>query len=188
MQSTERWMPVVGYDGTYEVSNLGAVRSVDRLGKGGRLWRGQLLSQKKHRNGYLCVNLWLNGKGTMKLVHRLVLESHVGLPADGTVTCHNDGDATNNRVENLRWDTPSENGYDRVRHGTHPMVKRTHCPAGHLLKAPNLVVTRRERIGMRQCETCIQVARYAKRHPDMDASTWAEGFYRGLMMSARPTA
>jgi hypothetical protein len=58
------------------------------------------------------------GKKTSHYVHRLVLQAFVGPNPEGTVCCHNDGDPSNNRLNNLRWDTYRANEQDKLRHGT----------------------------------------------------------------------
>jgi hypothetical protein len=70
------------------------------------------------RVGYLTVVLCRDGKHVTMNVHRLVLEAFVGPCPEGMEGCHNDGIRTNNRLENLRWDTPKNNQADRVKHGT----------------------------------------------------------------------
>jgi hypothetical protein len=121
----ETWRPVVGYEGSYEVSDLGRVRSVDRLvefigcrgGRGVKSLSGVTLSQKMDRSGRMNVNLSVENETSMKLVHRLVLEAFVGPCPDGMEACHWDGNPGNNRPGNLRWDTHKNNHLDKIRHG-----------------------------------------------------------------------
>lgn len=70
------------------------------------------------RGGYLVVNLNAAGKRTKFKIHRLVLWLFKGPCPDGMEGCHNDGDRTNNRISNLRWDTRVGNQADRTRHGS----------------------------------------------------------------------
>lgn len=152
----ETWRAVVGLEGKYEVSNLGRVRSLNRkIGdgrRGTRLKRGKMLSQSANvKSGYLYVGLGQNGK---RLVHRLVLESFVGPCPDGMECCHNDGDRTNNRVDNLRWDTRYGNCQDIRAAGTHWQTRKTHCPRGHAYDAECKTGTR----VMRVCKTCKNAA------------------------------
>lgn len=158
MQSTERWLPFVGYEGLYEVSDMGRVRSIDRVvidttGKTRRL-RGRILAQTKLGNTpYLKVVLCRAPSQTTRSVHSLVLEAFVGPRPDGMEACHGFGGQVDNRLVNLRWDTLSENNYDMVRQGTHRAVQKTRCPRGHLLRAPNL--TRSFAVkGHRTCLAC----------------------------------
>ena len=111
----EEWRQVPGYDG-YEASNLGRVRSLDRWverrGKQGRhklFKRGRVL-RPALVDGYLQLNFCH--------VHRLVMLAFQGSPPDGMWVAHNDGNPSNNRLDNLRYATPSENAMDRVAHGT----------------------------------------------------------------------
>jgi len=109
----ENWKPMPGYEGIYEVSDLGEIKSLARMrkSKNGCLCpvKEKLLTKVPLRNGRLIVLLCNNIKKTNAYVHRLVLEAFVGPCPDGMECCHNDGDRTNNRLENLRWDTHKNN-------------------------------------------------------------------------------
>jgi|26BtaG_2_1085354.scaffolds.fasta_scaffold18218_3 hypothetical protein len=111
---TEEWRPVVGYEGYYEVSDMGRVRSIDRVisrcdgTKEER--RGKILSQFKDRYGYLGVSLNKNGKSKTFTTHRLVCESFLGSPVENSNQVnHMDGIKDNNRLSNLEWCTAEEN-------------------------------------------------------------------------------
>lgn len=67
--------------------------------------------------------------------------------------CHNNGDASDNRLSNLRWDTRSANQLDKQRHGTDHNSSKTHCPRGHSLVTPNLVRCQAAK-GFRICLAC----------------------------------
>jgi hypothetical protein len=145
---TERWLPVVGYEGYYEVSDHGRVRSVDRLvsysGSGRargytRTVRGSVLRPGINPAGYLHVNLYKEGQPTSADVHTLVLSAFVGAAGIGMECRHKDGNTANNHYANLQWGTSSENKHDVVRHGHHHLRNRTTCPRGHPLVAPNLI-------------------------------------------------
>ena len=116
----ERWMPVVGWEGVYEISSAGRVKSLERTARifGGhvRRVRERILSQG-YSVGYKFVSLKNNRRLSIK-VHRLVLEAFIGPCPHGMECCHNNGDRTDNRLENLRWDTPRNNCGDAVKHGT----------------------------------------------------------------------
>ena len=143
MSTLEQWKPVHGYEEIYEVSSHGRVRSVDRTvtcsdGKVHR-YKGKVLSAcLSKRGGYPLVNLRDQGKGQTRYVHSLVAEAFIGSRPEGMEVCHNDGDSTNNHLDNLRYDTSSDNELDKVRHGTHHEAVKTHCPRGHELFAENL--------------------------------------------------
>lgn len=119
----EAWKPVVGYEGLYEVSNHGNVRSLDRtihhVGDSRiRTIRGRTLRQFEDRKRYLWVNLSRAGeKQKVGKVHRLVAEAFLSMPEPGQVVRHLDGNVQNNHVENLLWGTPRENSDDMVSMG-----------------------------------------------------------------------
>lgn len=109
---TEEWRAIEGYEGYYEVSDRGRVRSLDRVvvDKLGRSvsYRGIVLSPKLDVYGYLHVGLSCESKQKMCRVHRLVAKSF--LPAsDMPEVNHIDFDKTNNNAENLEWATPRSN-------------------------------------------------------------------------------
>lgn len=157
MQSTpvaEEWRPVVGYEGFYEVSDMGRVRSVDRRVPKGNHYitrRGQEMRPTTITGGYRQLGLSKHGGRKSFLVHHIVLNSFVSPRPEGMEACHNDGDPNNNRLYNLRWDTPSNNTYDRVRHGTHFCSRKTHCPRGHKY---DFFYTRKDGGTSRGCTAC----------------------------------
>lgn len=123
----EVWKPVVGYEGLYEVSNLGRVRSLDRRvpSRWGatRVMPGKLLSPKASDEGYVGILLYPvvpSGKPrkfVRKLIHRLVAESFIRIPEDGEEVNHKDFNRSNNRVENLEWVSSSDNVQHSVKAG-----------------------------------------------------------------------
>lgn len=119
----EQWRPVVGFEGKYEVSDFGRVRSVDRwiehaVARGRRAytnWRkGRLLRPGRMPLGHLSVVL--GRVAGSQCVHRLVLEAFVGPRRRGQEVLHRNGDSSDNRLENLRYGTRSENNRDISRH------------------------------------------------------------------------
>ena len=115
----ERWKDVVGYEGLYQVSDLGRVRSVVRNPPPVRGPRASRIMRLCRNKLGMVVTFTVDKKGRTLPVHRLVLEAWVGPCPDGYECCHNDGDFRNNTVSNLRWDTRSNNGRDKREHGTH---------------------------------------------------------------------
>jgi hypothetical protein len=121
----EEWRDVVGYEGFYQVSDLGRVRSLDRLDSLGRPVRGRIRKQIFQTAGYLSLYLSRDGINSMRLVHQIVLETFVGpRPNETFDACHENDDKTNNTLKNLRWDTKKENNADRVRNGIHQNGER----------------------------------------------------------------
>ena len=108
--------PVPGYEGYYEVDNLGRVFSVDRIiqvNDNGRIYdkpiHGALLKQTNHSQGYKTVALTKNGKTKQEYVHRIVASAFIPNPDNFSVVNHKDEDKTNNFVDNLEWCTVSYN-------------------------------------------------------------------------------
>lgn len=117
----EVWKDIPGYEGRYQASTHGRIRSVSRDmlrldSHGGRaIWRykGKILSARPKESGHLNVSL---GARNTKKVHRLVLETFVGPCPAGHECLHADGDPTNNRLDNLRWGTRLDNRADMRMH------------------------------------------------------------------------
>ncbi|SDN35029.1 NUMOD4 motif-containing protein [Geodermatophilus siccatus] len=113
----EQWKPVRGVP-AYNVSNLGRVRS-RRRSREPVVLAGWISDTNGYRHVWLCTDA---GK-TCRTVHTLVCEAFHGPRPRGHEARHLDGDSQNNRADNLRWGTPSQNRLDSVRHGTHRMVQ-----------------------------------------------------------------
>ena len=127
---SEVWKDIEGYDGAYQVSNMGRVKSVARLTTrpcqyGVREYRipEKVLRQRMNGSGYLCVNLHHDGKQVTEMIHRLVALHFCKGYADGMVVNHIDEVKTNNRADNLEWMTQKENnnyGTGIARRKKHP--------------------------------------------------------------------
>lgn len=111
--SEDIWRPVVGYEGLYEVSNTGRVRSLYDARH--QKYRVKELKPGANRYGYLMVGLHKNGKQKLHTVHSLVMAAFVGPRPEGYDVNHIDECKSNNRVENLEYCTRRENN----NHGTH---------------------------------------------------------------------
>lgn len=159
---SETWKPVVGYEGIYEVSDLGRVRSLDRIDAGGQKRRGVVLQPKVTPKGYHDVTL-ANGPRETRRVHRLVLTAFVSPPPPGLQARHLDGDPASNALPNLKWGTAVENNRDRVLHGTHPELLKTHCPSGHPYAGENLYT--HPTTGHRSCVQCRRDRQERDREP-----------------------
>lgn len=161
----EQWLPVVGYEESYAVSDHGRVRSIDRtvtdkLGRTSRR-KGTMLKPGHKEDGRKYVILQRAGQSTAyRHVHILVLEAFTGPRPRGLVGCHNDSNAANNHISNLRWDTPSSNVIDAVDAGTHSKTSKTHCPQGHPLDGPNLHPGQLKNYSRRACLACARAHGY----------------------------
>lgn len=107
------WKPVKNYEGLYEVSNLGEVRSLDRTDSIGRKIKGRLLKPAQCK-GYQVVGLHKKGKMKQVYIHRLVAEAFIGEPPKGYEVNHIDENKANNCVDNLEYLTHLGN----MRYGT----------------------------------------------------------------------
>lgn len=108
----ETWKPVVGYEGLYEVSNLGRVKRLERVAANGHTYKELILQQSivGESRDHLAVPLRkYPEKRKMLTVHRLVALAFIPNPDNLPVVDHIDGDPRNNNVNNLRWVTHSEN-------------------------------------------------------------------------------
>lgn len=109
----EIWKPVVGFEGLYEVSNLGRVKSLPR-----RTTRGGLMTLDYHLTGYVYVGLSDGKRKKTCRVHRLVLEAFTDYRSGrGLVIDHKDCDKTNNRLDNLEAVTPKVNAQRAIANG-----------------------------------------------------------------------
>lgn len=154
MTEGEEWLPVIGYENTYEVSDSGRIRSLERwvrCGQGYRKVPAKMMVLGRTKKGYVIVNISRDGKSKTHNVHALVLTSFVGPRPAGMEACHGDGNPKNNRLDNLRWGTPSSNVQDMLRHGNHHQQRKQACPYGHLLQEPNLV---KSLLPARSCKAC----------------------------------
>lgn len=122
MNKKEQWRDVVGYEGLYQVSNLGRVRSIDRVVPhkrfGTQKRRGRVLSPASiNRCGHVAVVLQREGKSKCRTVHRLVAEAFLGPCPDGCMVLHGANGMSDNSASNLSYGTNSQNQLDRRRDG-----------------------------------------------------------------------
>ena len=119
----EEWRDIPGYEGLYQVSNIGRVRSLDHP-IGTRLMRGRVLSLQKTKTGYHMVNLSKDGVVSKVFVHRVVAMAFLPKQIDMNFVDHVNGVRSDNRVQNLRWVTCSDNRRNANRLGNLPKSYR----------------------------------------------------------------
>jgi hypothetical protein len=136
VDTEEVWKDVVGFEGLYQVSNMGRARSLDRVVLSRRL-NGDFLVNRKGRvltlttdgSGYKCFSACKDGGRLTVFVHVAVAECFIGPRPDGLFVCHNDGIKTNNSAMNLRYDTQKNNIHQAIADGQmkmgeeHPTIK-----------------------------------------------------------------
>lgn len=111
----EIWKDIDGYEGRYQASTLGQVRSLDGVSRQGRFLKGKVLKQSVTKTGYH--HLYLHNPGKNYRVNRLVAQTFIPNPTNLPQVNHIDGNKANNRVDNLEWCTQSENQLHAVKTG-----------------------------------------------------------------------
>lgn len=166
-QTPEEWRPIRGYEGAYEVSNHGRVRSLDHIisyaNGHDRPTKGRVLTPWITRR-YLTVRL---GAGRRTYVHTFVCEAfHGPRPEPEWQVRHLNGDCLDNRAENLAWGTCSENHLDKRAHGTAKPTPKAECVNGHPFDEANTRWGKNmDGSPRRHCRACARVAgnkHYAK--------------------------
>ena len=104
----EIWKEIKGYEGYYEVSNLGRFRSMDRIisFSNGRkvFYKGKIINGSIEKDGYICVKLSKNGNNETKKLHRLIAQTFMPVDnSDNLEVNHIDFNRINNRINNLEW-------------------------------------------------------------------------------------
>lgn len=148
--NSEEWRSVVGYEGRYEVSDQGRVRSLPNTQ---RLTILILTPTYIKNGGYPVVNL-TGGDGKQKVhrIHIMVLEAFVSLrPYPKANGRHLNDIPTDCRLANLEWGSSSDNKYDAVRNGKHVNAAKTQCKWGHEFNSYNTIYLKR---GGRDCREC----------------------------------
>lgn len=109
VNNMEKWKDVVGYEGMYQVSNFGNIKSLNRISLNNRSLKGRLLSQRTDKDGYKIVTLFKNGVRVDMKVHRCVASAFISNPCNYPEVNHKDESKANNNVSNLEWCTSKYN-------------------------------------------------------------------------------
>lgn len=151
----EKWLPIPEFEGRYEVSDQGRIRS-------------QLTDKilTPHFRRYSVVDLRRDGRYFKRYVHHLVAIAFIGPRPTGMLVRHRDDDRRNNSAANLVYGTQSQNMFDAVANGVHPTGSKTHCKNGHPFTPENTYIgTYRDPTGVirprRQCRACTNAAQRA---------------------------
>jgi len=120
----EEWKDIKGYEGLYQISNYGNVRSLDKYvnhsRKGKRLIKGKIMSATDNGNGYKIVGLKKDGKRRNHYIHRLVADAFIPNPDKKNCVNHIDYNRSNNNANNLEWCTTKENIHHSINNMSHP--------------------------------------------------------------------
>ena len=124
----ETWKDILGYEGIYQVSNLGNVKGVDRYVKYSndsvKFIKERILKTHTNNVGYSIVSLNYDGRRKTKIVHRLVLEAFAPIDSNTMTVNHIDGIKLNNRLSNLEWCTLSDN----IKHSYEKLKRKVVTP------------------------------------------------------------
>lgn len=178
MSEQPRWRPVPGFEGLYEVSDQGGVRSVERTVnyRDGRVrdYPSVDLATSDNGYGYRVVTL-SQGKGVKKvrLVHQLVMEAFVGPRPEGWDTCHGNNVKSDNRLENLRYDTREANLADSN-------WLSEMCGRGHPIKEPNVLPS------SRRCAACSRATSFCNYRQIEVTQEITDAYFREAVGSPRP--
>lgn len=156
----ELWKDIPGYEGFYQASTLGRVKSVERViirSNGcAQTVRERVLRPGTLDTGHLHLVLYAPDKSRKTLrVHQCVMWAFVGPTPTGLEICHNNGDCKDNRLSNLRFDTHANNMADTVKHGVSAARMTTECPSRHAYTSGNTgLYLRRDGVNAKYCRQC----------------------------------
>lgn len=153
----EEWRQVPGYEGLYEVSDQGRVKSLPRLTRAG-MRGGKILKLSSDLDGYRGVSLSRNGIIQRYKVATLVAAAFLGPRPENEVVRHLDGIRDHDTPKNLAYGTKSEDIYDQVRIGTHANSRKMCCSQGHEFTPENTRYSLNPdgTIRHRICRTCAR--------------------------------
>ena len=125
----EKWADIKGYEGLYQISSYGRVKSLNKKGGNGKNQKEQLMRLSKRK--YLTISLCKNSKYETFNVHRLVAEAFIPNPQNLKYVNHIDYDKYNNKVDNLEWCTARENSLWSLENMRKALLKKQKPLSGH---------------------------------------------------------
>lgn len=121
----EIWKDVIGYEGIYQVSNLGRIKRISNNHLCNIKYQGEYyLKPLDNGKGYLRMKLSNNGHSKRVMLHRIIAEAFINNPENKKVINHINGNKKDNRIENLEWCTQSYNCLHSVKMGTWGALKK----------------------------------------------------------------
>ena len=169
----ESFKDIPGWGGRYRVSDQGAVVSI-RWVESRQEYTQRALCPRPVPSGHLRVALCRDGVCQDRSIHSLVLESFVGPRPEGAVVCHWNDIPSDNRLENLRWGTPTDNLNDCVRNGRHASASKEMCKRGHMLAGSNLYQATKQRV----CRSCRRARLNVYRGSELSLQVLSDKFYK----------
>lgn len=110
----EEWRDIKGYEGLYQISSEGRVKSKQRITRNNQTIKEKIRKPKIDKDGYCCVSLWIDGVSKEYFIHRLVAQAFIPNPYNKPCIDHINTNKTDNRAENLKWCTHKENANNPI--------------------------------------------------------------------------
>lgn len=175
----EIWKDIPEFEGLYQASNLGRIKSLDRYDSIGRFRPSTIRVLFEQNSGYLSLVLNKNGIKYPKTVHKMVYEAFNGVVNDSNLdVAHEDGNKYNCSISNLKLKTKSENSQDKRKHGTQNYQWKTHCDFGHVFEDWNLINFKKN---IRKCLACSRARSWARSHEVKNVADLADLCYKHKM-------
>lgn len=169
--SREEWRPVVGFEGRYEVSSEGRVRSLNyRMRKGAV----RILRPARNKDGYLNVHLYAQDGGKTYKVHRLVAQAFIPNPDSLPEVNHKNEEKSDNRVENLEWCSRDDNMHYGtiskriVERQSKPVLARDPLSGRVVARFPSAEETKKHGFIPSEVSRCCRGARGRARHKGLE--------------------